>query len=315
MPQDRLQLHKPANDGDWTDEWRDWTAAAADRRAGRRPALPLTTGAGRSTATSSCREASVPESSPKSRRVRTGAPNATATPMRQGERGMGPVDRRIWPSNLPRSHVRTRLHRMDTDPERLEALTEHYHGDAAARELHSATAWTSSRRTFSARRSRCSRRYQAADMCGRESEQFERHVGNLVRASTEQSRLADGATPVRLRLQRAACSARPARSPPRRRPVRLDHAEAAETVAGLIGAIEHARSEVERPWALTRAGDQVSQAVKVSQALFGARRSDRIDPQPDPRHCRPALPPRLERHHRSGARGDAGRGSRSSPRK
>ena len=33
------------------------------------------------------------------------------------------------------------------------------------------------------------------------------------------------------------------------------------------------------------------------------RRSDRIDPQPDPRHRGPDQPPRAQRHHRGGARG------------
>jgi methyl-accepting chemotaxis protein len=46
--------------------------------------------------------------------------------------------------------------------------------------------------------------------------------------------------------------------------------EAAHTAAGLIRAIEDARSEVETAAAVsTRAGDQAAQAVKVSQALSG----------------------------------------------
>jgi methyl-accepting chemotaxis protein len=46
--------------------------------------------------------------------------------------------------------------------------------------------------------------------------------------------------------------------------------EAAQTAAGLIRAIEDARSEVEvAAGVATRAGDQASQAVKVSQALSG----------------------------------------------
>jgi methyl-accepting chemotaxis protein len=46
--------------------------------------------------------------------------------------------------------------------------------------------------------------------------------------------------------------------------------EAAQTAAGLIMAIEEARSEVEvAAGVATRAGDQASQAVKVSQALSG----------------------------------------------
>ena len=79
--------------------------------------------------------------------------------------------------------------------------------------------------------------------------------------------------------------------------------EAAQTAAGLIRAIEDARSEVEvAAGVATRAGDQAEAAVKVSQALSSPRRGDRIDPRPDPRHRRPDQFARSQRHHRGGPR-------------
>ena len=76
--------------------------------------------------------------------------------------------------------------------------------------------------------------------------------------------------------------------------------EAAQTAAGLIRAIEDARSEVEvAAGVATRAGDQASQAVKVSQALSAHVEAIEIDSQPDPRHCGPDQPSRAQRHNRS----------------
>ena len=90
----------------------------------------------------------------------------------------------------------------------------------------------------------------AANLRGRESEQFEAHVGELVRASVDQSRALSERT-----RSTADCSAVAMR-------------EAAQTAAGLIRAIEDARAEVEvAAGVATRAGEQSSQAVKVSQAL------------------------------------------------
>ncbi len=108
---------------------------------------------------------------------------------------------------------------------------------------------------------------QAADMRGRESEQFERHVGNLVRASTEQSRS------LTERTRSTAASARGMLGKTSEVAAAAEQSavamrEAAQTAAGLIRAIEDARSEVEvAAGVATRAGDQASQAVKVSQAL------------------------------------------------
>ena len=108
---------------------------------------------------------------------------------------------------------------------------------------------------------------EAADQRGRESEQFERRVSDLVRASTEQSRaLTD-------RTRSTAASARGMLGKTSEVAAAAEQSavamrEAAQTAAGLIRAIEDARSEVEvAAGVATRAGDQASQAVKVSQAL------------------------------------------------
>ena len=107
----------------------------------------------------------------------------------------------------------------------------------------------------------------AADLRGRESEQFERRVADLVRASTDQSKaLTD-------RTRSTAASARGMLGKTSEVAAAAEQSavamrEAAQTAAGLIRAIEDARAEVEvAADVATRAGDQASQAVKVSQAL------------------------------------------------
>jgi methyl-accepting chemotaxis protein len=108
---------------------------------------------------------------------------------------------------------------------------------------------------------------EAADQRGRESDQFERRVGELVRASTEQSkalteRTRSTSTSARGMLGKTSEVAAAAEQSA------VAMREAAQTAAGLIRAIEDARSEVEvAAGVATRAGDQASQAVKVSQAL------------------------------------------------
>jgi methyl-accepting chemotaxis protein len=108
---------------------------------------------------------------------------------------------------------------------------------------------------------------EAADVRGRESEQFERRVAELVLASTEQSKaLTD-------RTRSTAASARGMLGKTSEVAAAAEQSavamrEAAQTAAGLIRAIEDARTEVETAAEVaTRAGDQASQAVKVSQAL------------------------------------------------
>ena len=108
---------------------------------------------------------------------------------------------------------------------------------------------------------------EAADQRGQESEQFERHVAELVRASTDQSkaltdRTRSTATSARGMLGKTSEVAAAAEQSA------VAMREAAQTAAGLIRAIEDARSEVEvAAGVATRAGDQASEAVKVSQAL------------------------------------------------
>ncbi len=108
---------------------------------------------------------------------------------------------------------------------------------------------------------------QAADQRGRESGEFERRVAELVRASTEQSKA------LTERTRSTAASARGMLGKTSEVAAAAEQSavamrEAAQTAAGLIRAIEDARSEVEvAAGVATRAGDQASQAVKVSQAL------------------------------------------------
>ncbi|HKX92849.1 MAG TPA: methyl-accepting chemotaxis protein [Sphingomicrobium sp.] len=108
---------------------------------------------------------------------------------------------------------------------------------------------------------------EAADQRGRESAEFEKRVADLVRASTEQSKaLTD-------RTRATAASARGMLGKTSEVAAAAEQSavamrEAAQTAAGLIRAIEDARSEVEvAAGVATRAGEQSSQAVKVSQAL------------------------------------------------
>jgi len=108
---------------------------------------------------------------------------------------------------------------------------------------------------------------EAADARGKQSEQFQSQVSNLVRASSEQSRnltertraTASAARGMLGKTSEVAAAAEQSAIAMR---------EAAQTAAGLIRAIEDARSEVEvAAGVATRAGDQAEQAVKVSQAL------------------------------------------------
>jgi methyl-accepting chemotaxis protein len=107
----------------------------------------------------------------------------------------------------------------------------------------------------------------AAEQRGRESADFERRVAELVRASTDQS------TALTERTRSTAASARGMLGKTSEVAAAAEQSavamrEAAQTAAGLIRAIEDARSEVEvAAGVATRAGDQASQAVKVSQAL------------------------------------------------
>src|SRR5256885_2132342 len=108
---------------------------------------------------------------------------------------------------------------------------------------------------------------EAAESRGRESVEFERRVADLVGASTEQSKaLTD-------RTRSTAASARGMLGKTSEVAAAAEQSavamrEAAQTAAGLIRAIEDARSEVEiASGVAVRAGDQAEQAVKVSQAL------------------------------------------------
>ncbi|HEX6661358.1 MAG TPA: methyl-accepting chemotaxis protein [Sphingomicrobium sp.] len=108
---------------------------------------------------------------------------------------------------------------------------------------------------------------EASDSRGRESEQFEHRVGELFRASTDQSKA------LTERTRSTSASARGMLGKTSEVAAAAEQSavamrEAAQTAAGLIRAIEDARSEVEvAAGVATRAGDQASQAVKVSQAL------------------------------------------------
>lgn len=107
----------------------------------------------------------------------------------------------------------------------------------------------------------------SADSRGRQSEQFERRFSELVHGSTEQSRTltertratASAARGMLGKTSEVAAAAEQSAVAMR---------EAAQTAAGLIRAIEDARSEVEvAADVATRAGSQAEQAVQVSQAL------------------------------------------------
>jgi methyl-accepting chemotaxis protein len=107
----------------------------------------------------------------------------------------------------------------------------------------------------------------AADARGKQSEQFERRVTDLVKASTQQSRTLTEKT------RATAASARGMLGKTSEVAAAAEQSavamrEAAQTAAGLIRAIEDARSEVEvAADVATRAGGQAEQAVRVSQAL------------------------------------------------
>ncbi|WP_426265669.1 methyl-accepting chemotaxis protein [Sphingomonas sp. LHG3443-2] len=107
----------------------------------------------------------------------------------------------------------------------------------------------------------------AAEARGRQSEQLERKVADLVRLSAEESRTLNertGATAAATRGMLGKTSEVAAAAEQSAVAMR----EAAHTAAGLIRAIEDARSEVETAAGVAlRAGDQAAQAVKVSQAL------------------------------------------------
>ena len=108
---------------------------------------------------------------------------------------------------------------------------------------------------------------EAGNARGKQSEEFERRVADLVRGSTEESKsLTD-------RTRATAASARGMLGKTSEVAAAAEQSavamrEAAQTAAGLIRAIEDARSEVEvAADVATRAGSQAEQAVKVSQAL------------------------------------------------
>lgn len=109
----------------------------------------------------------------------------------------------------------------------------------------------------------------AAYARGRQNEQFERRVSELVKATTDQSkslteRTRATASSTRGMLGKTSEVAAAAEQSA------VAMREAAQTAAGLIRAIEDARSEVEvAAGVATRAGSQASDAVKVSQALSG----------------------------------------------
>ncbi len=109
----------------------------------------------------------------------------------------------------------------------------------------------------------------AAEARGKQSDEFERRVTDLVRASSDQSKS------LTERTRSTAASARGMLGKTSEVAAAAEQSavamrEAAQTAAGLIRAIEDARSEVEvAADVATRAGDQASQAVKVSQALSG----------------------------------------------
>jgi len=108
---------------------------------------------------------------------------------------------------------------------------------------------------------------EAADSRGKQSGDFERRVADLVKLSSEQSgslteRTRATATSARGMLGKTSEVAAAAEQSA------VAMREAAQTAAGLIRAIEDARTEVENAAGVaTKAGSQAEQAVKVSQAL------------------------------------------------
>jgi len=108
---------------------------------------------------------------------------------------------------------------------------------------------------------------EAAEARGRQSEQFERRVTELVQTSGTQS------TELSNRTRATASSARGMLGKTSEVAAAAEQSavamrEAAQTAAGLIRAIEDARTEVEvAAGVATKAGDQADEAVKVSRAL------------------------------------------------
>ena len=108
---------------------------------------------------------------------------------------------------------------------------------------------------------------EAADARGRQSGEFEARVADLVRLTGDQSgalteRTRSTATAARGMLGKTSEVAAAAEQSA------VAMREAAQTAAGLIRAIEDARSEVEVAASVaTRAGDQADKAVEVSRAL------------------------------------------------
>jgi len=108
---------------------------------------------------------------------------------------------------------------------------------------------------------------EAADARGKQSGEFETRVAELVRLTGDQSgqlteRTRSTATAARGMLGKTSEVAAAAEQSA------VAMREAAQTAAGLIRAIEDARTEVEvAAGVATKAGDQADQAVKVSQAL------------------------------------------------
>jgi methyl-accepting chemotaxis protein len=108
---------------------------------------------------------------------------------------------------------------------------------------------------------------EAAEARGRQSEGFERTVQTLVDATSRK------ATELRTKTEATASAARGMLGKTSEVAAAAEQSavamrEAAQTAAGLIMAIEEARSEVEVAADIAvRAGDQAAQAVQVSQAL------------------------------------------------
>jgi len=110
---------------------------------------------------------------------------------------------------------------------------------------------------------------EAAEARGKDSEQFERRVADLVNSTGSQS------TELTDRTRATAASARGMLGKTSEVAAAAEQSavamrEAAQTAAGLIRAIEDARTEVEvAAGVATKAGDQADAAVKVSHALSG----------------------------------------------
>jgi methyl-accepting chemotaxis protein len=108
---------------------------------------------------------------------------------------------------------------------------------------------------------------EAADARGKQSGEFESRIAELVRLTGDQTgqltdRTRSTATAARGMLGKTSEVAAAAEQSA------VAMREAAQTAAGLIRAIEDARTEVEvAAGVATKAGDQAEQAVKVSQAL------------------------------------------------